>query len=187
MCMWEWATFGSQPWLTWCISCSVLHAVMMMPRPSLVLGLLTTFLLFFLPDPGQPWAAKHFIITINYLIPWWIQSPGPSLINSLPGSPTDHCDWLLWIVLKTLLDLAAPMMHSWTFDCQILDFFFLNTFYLISLLLWNKHAGYVLYTHLLWSGGLSDCNTCPFCAFMLWDHCGSGRRLFLFAFVCAFK
>lgn len=131
MCMWEWATFGSQPWLTWCISCSVLHAVMMMPRPSLVLGLLTTFLLFFLPDPGQPWAAKHFIITINYLVPWWIQSPVPSLINSLPGSPTHHCDWLLWIVLKTPLDHG----HQWcTPELLIVKFW---TFFFFKHFLFN--------------------------------------------------
>lgn len=180
MCMWEWATFGSHPWLTWCISCSVLHAVMMMPRPSLVLGLLTTFLLFFLPildNPGLP----------NTSSPSTTSSPDKS--NHLERLSSTHFLALLLTIVIGCCDLSWKhlwiLLHQWCTPKLLIGLFFsfFSLFLLISLLLWNKHAGYVLYARLFWSGGLSDCKTCPFCAFMLWDHCGSGRPLFLFACV----
>lgn len=90
-----WAALGSLLWLTWYISCSVLHAVMMVmhhapPFPS------DRVAYYFSPVlPAWP-----FIITIIYLTVWGIQPSGTSLLNSLPGSPsTDHCDWLLWLAL----------------------------------------------------------------------------------------
>lgn len=96
--------------------------------PPLVLGLLTTFLLFFLPDPGWPRPASPvIIIIIIYLACWWINPSWTSLPNSLTGSTsTAPCDWLSF---TKPLDIVVPMMHSWIFACPIpgpvFSFFFL--------------------------------------------------------------
>lgn len=177
-----WAALGSLLWLTWYISCSVLHAVMMVmhhapPFPS------DRVAYYFSPVlPAWP-----FIITIIYLTVWGIQPSGTSLLNSLPGSPsTDHCDWLLWLALDNTTGTCCTHDALLNFRLSNSGLFFFPYIFL-SPVLWNEHAGHVLYSCLLWSGGLSDCNTCPISAFFPWDHCGSGRPLFLFACVCLAK
>lgn len=121
-----------------------------MPRLRLVLGLLTTFLLFFLPT------RHHHVISLTV---WGILC---DLFARLTPWLTSCSDWLI------PMNLAAPVMHSWKFW----TFFPQNIF--LYLMLWTEHAGRVLETRLLWSGGLSDCNSSS--AFFPWDHCRSGRR-----------
>lgn len=136
--------FSSLWW--WCI----------MPHPLLVIGLLTTFLLFFLPDLWWPWPVTRFIISTIYFTVWLIQ---PSWLAAAAGS--------------TPLDYAALLMHSDLFFGP--TFTFLNPYHFPAL--WNNHAGHDLGSCLLRSGGLSGSHMCPISSLFPWDHCGSGRLL----------
>lgn len=87
--------FSSLWW--WCI----------MPHPLLVIGLLTTFLLFFLPDLWWPWPVTRFIISTIYFTVWLTQ---PSWLAAAAGSVQHH-----WI-----------MLHSW---CTLIFFWSYFTFF----------------------------------------------------------
>lgn len=140
--------FSSLWW--WCI----------MPHPLLVIGLLTTFLLFFLPDLWWPWPVTRFIISTIYFTVWLTQ---PSWLAAAAGSVQHH-----WI-----------MLHSWCtlifFWSYFTFFFFWNPYHFPAL--WNNHAGHDLGSCLLRSGGLSGSHMCPISSLFPWDHCGSGRLL----------
>lgn len=113
MCAWKLASSGLQPtWLTWCVSCSALHSVMMtmvVPRPSLALGLLTTFLLSLILDVTSPSLSGS---STSFAVLWWTHN-----LLELNLEPTYFLAALLHPAIGycgLYCILAGPVMRCWT-------------------------------------------------------------------------
>lgn len=132
---------SSTLWWWWCC---------IMLRSLLELRLLTTFLLFFLPDLGWPWPGWTFILSLTICA----LNPGYHLDN------TDSSTMHLW----TFLNNFGPNFPS----------------YLIPSALWTEHVGYALCSCLLCFDGLSDHDTCAIFTLSSRGHFGSGRPVELF-------
>lgn len=127
---------SSMLWWWWCV----------IPRPSLVLGFLITFLLFFLPGPGWPRPASPFIITIIFI------TGIPTLLDIIAQLTSwFSVYWPLW-----LATVAGPGQYHWTLlypwcTPELLPVQFLDSFSPCAVG-WTCWACFVFVLALVWWG-----------------------------------
>lgn len=157
MGVWDWAALGSLLWLTWCISCSILHALMMImmmlmmrhapPSPSARVAY------YFSPVlPAWPWLTLDCpTLHHHHHLPHRLGNPNLwDLFAQLTAWLAFCSDWLIGWPWTIPMNPAAPVMHSWTSACRNSGLFFFIYIYIPHAVDWTCWPCFVNVPALVW-------------------------------------